>query len=302
MNRREFIETTVAAGCGLVAGVMPTIGTEPPQLPILLRPDPGRRLTDTNVSLSRWPFRRLPLDEPSVLAARLRRCGVSQAWTGNFDGIFHKDLAAVNARLAADCRRHGRGLFVPFGSINPMLPDWREELRRCRDDYHMPGIRLHPNYHGYSLEDPQFGQLLDAAANHTMLVQLAVSMQDERTQPTLARVPHVDLRPLPALLSSRPGLKVTLLNWFRALPSELLGRLAAAGQVYFDISTLEGVGGIEVLLKQVSARRILFGSHAPLFYPESVLLKLRESRLEPGQTTAIGELNARQLLASRRAS
>ena len=56
-------------------------------------------IVDTNVHLSRWPFRRLAGDETSDLVARLRARDVTQAWAGSFDGIFQKDLAAVNERL-----------------------------------------------------------------------------------------------------------------------------------------------------------------------------------------------------------
>ena len=255
-------------------------------------------LVDVNVNLSRWPLRNLPLDDTAALVAKLRSQGVTQAWAGSFDGLLQKDMAAVNSRLTKECRRLGRGLLVPFGSINPKLPDWEEELHRCAGHHQMPGIRLHPNYHGYKLEDPDFARLLRLAAERRLIVQLALVMEDERMMHPLLRVEPVDPAPLAKLVRRTPGLRLVLLNALSKLRGQPLLDLLTAGEVYFEISMLEGVGGIASLLAQIPPERLLFGSDAPLFYFESSLLKLKESPLNDEHRHAIRQQNAKRLLAN----
>jgi hypothetical protein len=282
LTRREFIATTAAAA---IAATLPAAAAE-------TKP---AALIDTNVSLGQWPFRRVPLDETPALAARLHTHGVTQAWAGSFDALLHKDLAAVNARLAEDCRRHGRGLLVPFGAIHPNLPDWEEDLRRCHEAHQMPGLRLHPNYHGYTLNTPAFARLLELATSRKLLVQIACSLEDDRTQHPRLQVPPVDLAPLIGLLETIPAARVQLLNAFRSLRGKPVLDLAARG-ARFEIATLEGVEGIAQLLAQLPGDRLCFGSHAPFFYFESAKLKLQESVLSPAQMNALCADNAGRLI------
>ncbi len=293
VNRRKFLKTTAAIGAVSFAELhsnalaaaesVPTCGHGP--------------LIDTNVTLSHWPGRRVSLDDTANLVSALRRKGVTQAWAGSFDALLHKDLGAVNFRLTEECRRHGRGMLVPFGSVNPQVPDWEEELRRCHEDYKMPGIRLFPNYHRYQLDDPKFGKLLGLCVKRSLLVQISVMMEEERMQNPLLKVPHVDVSPLGTVLPAQPNARIVLLNWWRAVKGEQISKAAKAGNVCFDIATLEEVGGIACLLKLVPADRVIFGSYAPLFYFESALLKLKESPLSPDQLEAIRSASAKKLLA-----
>ena len=255
-------------------------------------------IIDTNVNLSRWPLRRLTLDDPAKLVGKLRRYGVVQAWAWSFDGLLHKDIAGVNLRLVAECEAHGNGLLVPFGSVNPTLPDWEDDVRRCHEEHRMPGIRLHPNYHGYKLDDPRFARLLELAGERSLMVQIALTMEDERMQHPLLRVPHVDTGPLLKMLRDRPHVRIVVLNAFQSMRVDQVAALAAAGDVYFEIAMLEGVGGIDKLIADVPIDRVLFGSHAPLFIFESALGKLRESALGGATRKLICHDNAEGLLES----
>jgi predicted TIM-barrel fold metal-dependent hydrolase len=256
-------------------------------------------MIDTNVYLSRWPFRRLPLDEAGVLVDALRGAGIEQAWAASFDALLHKDIAAVNERLAAECRRHADCL-LPFGAVNLTLPDWQDDVRRCRELHNMRGIRLHPNYHGYSLDDPRFSELLKIAAQDQLIVQIAVRMEDDRTQHPLLRVPAVDLAPLPAVLKSAPAVQVQLLNSGRDVTPALLSQLAECPGAWIEFAMTEGVGGIGQLSTRFPFERILLGTYAPFFAVESSLLKLEESELGVALRQRIARSNAETLLHTAR--
>jgi uncharacterized protein len=253
---------------------------------------------DTNVNLFRWPFRRLIGDDPASLVMRLKKKGVTQAWAGTYEALLYRDVAGVNIRLAAACVEHGQNFLIPFGCINPKLPDWEEDLRRCHEDHHMPGIRLYPSYHSYTLTDPEFIRVLSLAADRKLIVQIALSMEDPRTQFPHMPVPPTDPAPLSDLLPKITDLQLVLLNagYWGGNTTPNIQEITRAGNVYFDMAMNEGVGGLARLVEETSPARIVFGSHYPFFYFESSLLKVRSAGLPSDQEFAIYEGNARKLL------
>jgi predicted TIM-barrel fold metal-dependent hydrolase len=251
---------------------------------------------DTNAYIGQWPFRRTPDDTVDALLAKFSHYGVQQAWTGSYEGLLHKDIAAVNERLVEVCRQHDNGILTPFGSVNPVLPQWEKDMQRCAEAHGMKGIRLHPNYHGYTLDDPRFKALLEQATAAKLVVQLVVTMEDERMMHPLMQVPHVDVAPLANVVTAVPGLKLMLLNAFRAVRGGVVDTLVATNRVWFDIAWLEGIAGIDAMSKQIPIDRLVFGSYAPFFYFESSLFKLKESALTDGALEQIQGGNAVALL------
>jgi predicted TIM-barrel fold metal-dependent hydrolase len=257
-----------------------------------------KSIVDTHVYLSRWPCRRIVGDQPEEMVTALRSQGVVQAWAGSFDALLHKDISAVNERLAEECSKFGPGLLVPFGAVNPMLPDWEDDLRRCHEDFRMPGIRLHPNYHRYTLEDPVVIRLLRLASDRGLLVQIAAWMEDERTQTPAMQAQIVDLQSLPGLLQQAPKTRIMVLNGFISLRSVQLpwDQLKKVKHLAFDAAMMEQLAGVRLLVDQVGVERVVFGSYSPMFYFESALLKLREGALTEGETEAVLHANARRLI------
>src|SRR5262245_28155288 len=232
-------------------------------------------IIDTNITLGQWPTRRVPCDNLETLTAKLRAHNVTCAWAGHYDGLFHTNVTEVNNRLAELCHQQPDSRratlagppapqLAPFASINPTAPNWESELDRCVTVHGMPGVRLHPNYHNYELDHPNFARLLTAATERKLIVQLAVLMEDARMIHPLMRVPPVDIGQLEKLVTQTPGLRLVLLNATTAASrTDKLYRLTSAGEVYVEIAMLETLAALETLVKDIPTGRILSGSHAP---------------------------------------
>lgn len=282
LARRELLGSAAAMGAAALLAAR-LAGAADAALP--------RRFIDTNVSLFQWPFRRLPLDEPRKLVEKLRSLGFAAAWAGSFEGLLHRDVAGVNARLAAACAEFDE--LTPIGTVNPELPNWELDLRQCVERHHMPGVRLHPNHHGYKLDDPRFLALLEAATAAGVFVQLAASMEDGRTQHPLVRVADVDLSPLSAALERLDAARVQILN--AKLREPLLSRLLAHPGVCLDTARVESTDGVATLLRSLPPGRVLYGSHAPFLIPEAALIRVGESPLQEQELRALLWENAARL-------
>ena len=143
-SRRRFISTLSAGSISAAAAVIPA--SAQPMSGIPGSPDAPPDITDTNVNLFEWPFRKMKYGNTLMLHDKLRRHRITKVWAGSYEAVLSKSINITNARLAKECRENGKGMLIPFGTVNPAWPDWEEDLRRCHEEHKMPGIRLYPAY------------------------------------------------------------------------------------------------------------------------------------------------------------
>jgi predicted TIM-barrel fold metal-dependent hydrolase len=302
LTRRRFLNGALLPA---VLGTLPeraVQGVEPDGSAVVVP-----EIIDTNVHVFDWPFRRLKYAGARALVAKLRRHRITQAWAGSYEGLLHRNLDGVNARLAEECRANGAGMLLPFGTVNPALPDWEADVRRCHENHRMRGIRLYPSYHNYTLQRPEVARLLELAQQRGLIVQLVVRMEDPRVHLPVMRTPAVDVTALPELLARLPKIKFQLLNAFNATESlrgQVGRRLIEQTRVMVDFSHVEGQGGLGKLIAgdrdssrpPLPAERIVFGSHAPFFPCESAVFKLFESPLGLPELEKVMRGNAERFL------
>jgi predicted TIM-barrel fold metal-dependent hydrolase len=303
IDRRSFVKAAIVPAALPIAAALASTSVQS----AVAAPDrspAGPDIVDCNVHLFEWPFRKLKYDRTDALVAKLRKHRITQAWAGSFEAVLHKQLDAINRRLADECMKHRGGMLIPIGSVNPAWSDWEEDVRRCHEQYGMRGLRLYPNYHGYTLDHPEFVRLLDVAVKRNLIVQIAIRMEDIRVHHAAASIPDVNISPLSDAMKKVPGVKVQLINSGGGLLGNNVSTLVRETHVTFDIAATEGNGGVGRLIEgknpsyrgAIPIERLVFGSHAPYFPCESAVMKLFESPLSLEQLEKLMNTNARRLI------
>lgn len=290
ITRRRFVQSAIATSAAY--GFAPFARADES----LAKTAGLESVVDTHVYVGDWPHKSLANTSPKDLAAKLQDSNVSQAWVGNFDGLFHKDVGGGNRRLAEVCQDHGKGVLVPFGTVNPTLPDWEEDVRRCHEDLRMPGIRLHPQYHGYTLDDPRFASLLQLAATSGLVVQLVAWMEDEKHRWLSPRQSEAELKPLRSVLAQVSNLKLVIANCRASIDTLGLREASPKNQYYYDFGRLNNTSELRKTATRRSADRFVFGSGAPLHDAARTRLILSNADLNADERTMIANRNATKLL------
>ena len=252
-------------------------------------------IIDVNASLGNWPFRALRNNTPEGMLSLMDANGISKAWVASFDCVLNREPKTANIALAESVTPH-RDRLIPFAAVNPSFPTWERDIDFYLDELGMAGVRTYPNYHQYALDDDCFGELLACVRGRAVPLQIAVRVADERMHHPLAKVPAVEIPKFERQLARAGEAKVIFINVrHNEFPS--VAQLAQqTPNIFVEISHAETVGGVTGVLERLGQSQVMFGTHSPLLYPVSAILKLREADITDEQTASICSGNARTAL------
>lgn len=169
--------------------------------------------------------------------------------------------------------QRGHDEVLAFGTIHPASQDWQEQLDRLELAC-IPGLKLHPDFQGFCLDDKRLWPILEAARGRfVIMVHVGDRLPPDQN-------PSCPMK-LARILDDFPGLTVIGAHFggwhhWRWSLEVLAGR-----DVWMDTSSSLPFLDDAMLLdffRRHPSERILFGSDWPLFDPAEELERLR-SRL-----------------------
>ncbi len=255
-------------------------------------------IIDMNTYLGHWPFRRLRHNTAAALVELMNEKGIDHACVSSASAIFYKNSQAGNEELAEDIEPH-RDRLIPFAVINPTYADWQHDLDVCVNDFGVKGLRLYPNYHNYALSDACCHELIRLATERELIVSIPIRQIDQRQRHWLIEIPDVALADIAALVKAHPEAKFVLVNGLGFPRSELGQADNGLPQNYFiEISRLSAVmaAEIRVLMDNLGAERVVFGTGIPFKYADPALVKLEVLEATEEEKEAVRSGNAARLL------
>lgn len=256
-------------------------------------------MIDVNAYLGHFAFRQLRHNTAGGLLRLMDQKGVARAVVSSAAAITYRNSHSGNEELAAAIEGH-RDRLIPFAVLNPAYAGWRHDLRVCRDQFGMRGVRLYPHWHNYRLDSPQCLDFVRAAAGLGLVISIPFRVEDRRQQHWLIDVPDVAPQEAAALVRAAPEARFIFGNG-SGFASSPLGRKDAGlpPNYWIEISLLTALVANEIgqLIANLGPERILFGSGMPFHYPDGALLKLEVLEAAESTKAMIREGNARRMLS-----
>ncbi len=185
---------------------------------------------------------------------------------------------------------------VPFPSVHPDDPEAVDHIAAIAAAG-FRGVKLHPYYQGYTLDEPRLDPIHAALQQHDLILLCHCGFdiafpRERRCDP--ARIRRV--------LDRFPGLRFVAAHlgaWedWDEVEQHLLGR-----PVLMDVSaSLEWIGFDRArdFVQRHPPENLLFGTDSPWFSQQGVLDQIRSMRLEPAREAALLGGNAARLLQLR---
>lgn len=239
-------------------------------------------LLDTHAYIGRFQTQDVGAATPDTLLADMDDLGIERALVTHTMSWLHSP-ALGNQAVLTELAGHPR--LRPCWTVLPdtcgELPAAKEFVAHALSDG-VAVLRAYPAEHGYPMDGPAFVPMLSAAA--------------EARLPLLVDCTQTSWPAIAAVAQAHPELPIIVsLVGYRTLRSST-DLLARYPNTHLDLVNFSSHCGLEWLVQQFGASRLLFGTGAPMRDAAEAVTRLLWSALDDHDVRAIGHDNAQRLL------
>ena len=105
-------------------------------------------MKDFSCYLGAWPFYKLPASLDALRALHAKN-GIYGGYVSSLHSMFYNDFYESEKELSEMLAGTEYRQLV---TLNPTLSFAQHTLRRCIEEFDVAGVRIHPTYHGYSMD------------------------------------------------------------------------------------------------------------------------------------------------------
>ncbi len=252
-------------------------------------------LIDINAYIGHWAFRQLRYNTAETLVRLMDKNKIEKAIVASINGTMYKNVHSANEEIAVETKLF-RDRLIPFATLNPTWAGWKDDLKKCAEDLRLNGLRLYPQYHGYSITDSIALEIIDAATELNWAIQIPMTLVDRRQKHKWDLAEDIPPADFEKLVSLRPNAKFMFLNSFGINPDNLPKTsrylIDIANPYYQTLLRKE----IPKLIDRAGAEHLAFGTNMPFRIPEATLLKLNLIEIKSEDKEKIAYNNAENFL------
>ncbi|MCD4823287.1 MAG: amidohydrolase [Phycisphaerae bacterium] len=210
--------------------------------------------------------------------------GIAFGYVTDIGSMFLREPSDANVAFIESCAAHSERL-SPLPVIDLSTETFEKDIA-AYSEMGVKGIRIAPNYHGYSLDESYCRRLIDILRERQMMLFLASQAEDVRFQSACLGVKALGLGEISHLVENSRGVRVVL-NGFRA--SDVQNVFDSPPEhVFFDVSAFDSsFPSMETLIEQWGPSPFVYGSHVPILCRGASLCNLRKSLLSAENITII---------------
>lgn len=233
----------------------------------------------------------LPFTEGTVesLVSRTKECGADMCVVLNIATNAHQQ-SSVNNFAVSQLEIEG---VIPFGSVFPDAPDAVEELYKIKESG-LKGIKLHPDYQSFFVDDERYFGLYNTAAKLGLITVFHSGIDIGYPKPV-----HCTPERLSRALCAFEGAPVVAAHFGACQQWEEVLEHLCGKDVYFDTavcySRLSPYTAHEIIDAH-GIDKILFGSDMPWSSTENEIRFIRSLDLSQEDTDKVFSENAKKLL------